>query len=204
MGPRLRNRDHELIQIVDAALAEAARQSGPWLACKPGCTQCCVGPFAINALDVARLRAGWRELRKTDPQRAREVKKRAEASVGRLAKDYPGDPLSGMLDSGEEAERKFAAFANDEPCPALDPHTGLCDLYESRPMTCRIFGPPVRSAEGIAVCELCFQGTSKAQILSCEMIPDPGGLEEKILQELESRSGAGGETIVAFCLAHAR
>jgi hypothetical protein len=50
--------DHELVQILDAALADTARRSGEWLVCKPGCTQCCVGVFAINQLDAARLQQG--------------------------------------------------------------------------------------------------------------------------------------------------
>ena len=55
--------DGKLIQIVDAALADAARRSGDWLVCRPGCTQCCIGVFAINQLDVLRLQDGLRELR---------------------------------------------------------------------------------------------------------------------------------------------
>jgi hypothetical protein len=47
-----------LVQIVDAALAEAARRSGSWLVCRPGCTQCCHGPFEISQLDAHRLRKG--------------------------------------------------------------------------------------------------------------------------------------------------
>ena len=33
--------DHQLIQIVDVALGEAARKAGAWLACRPGCYPCC-------------------------------------------------------------------------------------------------------------------------------------------------------------------
>src|SRR6266849_9800536 len=57
-----------LIQIVDAALADATRRSGEWLVCRPGCTQCCVGVFAINRLDTVRLQQGLADLEKTDPQ----------------------------------------------------------------------------------------------------------------------------------------
>jgi Fe-S-cluster containining protein len=106
-----------------------------------------------------------------------------------------------VLAEGEVAERRFAEFANDEPCPALDPETGTCELYESRPMTCRTFGPPVRSEEGLGVCELCFHGASDEEIAACEMIPDPDDLESTLLQELERTTGAHGETIVAFALA---
>ena len=55
--------DSELVQIMDAAFAGAAQRAGKWLACKPGCSQCCHGAFAINALDAARLRAGMEILR---------------------------------------------------------------------------------------------------------------------------------------------
>jgi len=194
-------RDQALVQIVDLALADAARRSGKWLACRPGCTQCCVGVFAINQLDAERLRQGLGILEESAPERATRVRQRARDAVSRLSKDFPGDPNTGLLHEGEEAERRFAEFANDEPCPALDPETGLCELYEARPMTCRVFGPPVRSEDGIGVCELCFQGATDEEIAACEMNADPEDLESTLVEELEKATGARGQTIVAFCLA---
>jgi Fe-S-cluster containining protein len=120
--------------------------------------------------------------------------------------------------------RQFENFANDEPCPVLDPETGRCDLYAHRPLTCRAFGPPVRiepsaeecasqkharldhSAESKAdaafgVCELCFQGATDEQIAACEMEVDPDGVESALLDEIASASGVKGRTIVAFALA---
>ena len=193
--------DQKLIQIVDSALADATRRSGQWLVCRPGCTQCCIGAFSINQLDAFRLRQGLADLEKTAPQRAAQVRQRARDAVARLAPEFPGDPVSGVLDEGEEAGERFANFANDEPCPVLDPLTGNCELYESRPMTCRVFGPPVQSEEGLCVCELCFQGASEDEIAACEMKPDPDDLESRLLKELENNTGAHGNTIIAFCLA---
>jgi len=190
-----------LIQIVDAALADTARRSGGWLVCRPGCTQCCIGVFAINQLDARRLRQGLADLEVFAPERAAHVRERAREAVARLASEFPGDPATGLLDEGERAEQRFAEFANDEPCPALDPDTGNCELYESRPMTCRTFGPPVRSEEGLGVCELCYHGASDAEIASCEMVPDPDNLESALLQQLERTTGVHGDTIVAFTLA---
>jgi Fe-S-cluster containining protein len=193
--------DQKLIQIVDSALADVTRRSGDWLVCRPGCTQCCIGVFAINQLDAARLQRGLDDLEKRAPERAARVRQRARESVARFAPEFPGNPVSGVLDEGEEAERKFADFANDEPCPVLDPETGHCELYESRPMTCRVFGPPVRSEDGLGVCELCYQGASDKQIAACEMKPDPDDLESRLLEELEKSTGKRGSTIIAFCLA---
>jgi Fe-S-cluster containining protein len=193
--------DQKLIQIVDSALADAARRSGDWLVCRPGCTQCCIGVFSINQLDAERLRRGLASLAKSQPERAEKVRLRARESVARLTPEFPGDAISGVLDETEEAALRFADFANDEPCPALDPQTGNCELYESRPMTCRVFGPPVQSEDGLGVCELCFHGASEKEIAACEMKPDPDDLESRLLKELEKNTGADGNTIIAFCLA---
>src|SRR6476646_10763955 len=147
--------DQKLVQIVDAALVEASRKSGDWLACRKGCTQCCYGPFAISQLDAWRLQTGLNELKSSDPKRAKRVLRRAQQSVKRLSATFPGDPKTGILSEDEDAEAAFAEFANDEPCPALDPATGACDLYDARPMTCRTFGPTGRpgTEEGLALFE---------------------------------------------------
>jgi len=193
---RLPAGDQKLVQIVDAAFAEAAQRSGEWLLCRPGCTQCCIGVFEINQLDAARLKQGMAELKKNDPQRAIRVQTRARESVQRLRQEFPGDALTGVLGEDEDAKAVFEDFANEEPCPALDPASGTCDLYAHRPMTCRVFGPPIRSEGGLGVCELCFHGATADEIASCEMRVDPGGLEAKLLQEINDQS----KTIVAWCL----
>lgn len=192
-------RDRELVQIVDAALAEAARKAGSWLLCRPGCTQCCIGTFAINQLDAARLREGMVDLAESAPERAAAVRERARTSIQRMGAEFPGDPQTGLLHEDKESQKRFETFANDEPCPALDPLTGRCELYEHRPMTCRVFGPPVRSEDGLGVCELCFQGATTEEIAACEMKPDPDDLESTLVQEAEKNSGSG-RTIVAYCL----
>src|SRR5580700_11146110 len=97
-------RDSELIQIVDSALADVARRSGKGLVCRPGCTQCCIGAFAINQLDAVRLRQGFINLELREPERAGRLRQRAREAVSRLAKDFPGNPTTGMLDDGKEAE----------------------------------------------------------------------------------------------------
>jgi Fe-S-cluster containining protein len=203
MPTSLPRADQQLVQIVDAALAEAARKSGEWLVCRKGCTQCCHGPFPISQLDVARLRQGMNDLEKSAPRRAAQVRERARQSWTRLSPNFPGDRKTGILADDQSAEDQFAEYADDEPCPALDRKTGACDLYSARPMTCRTFGPPVRSGtEGaLGVCELCYHGASDQQIADCEMVPDPDNLEEKLIQQVERQSGVRGDTIVAFCLA---
>lgn len=198
--PVLPRADGKLVQIVDSAMAEAVRAGGERIACRPGCTQCCVGVFAINELDVARLQHGYAKLQKLDPERAARVVERARQSVERLRAEFPGDTRTGILDESEKAQERFEDFGNDEACPVLDPETGLCDLYESRPMTCRVFGPPVATADGIGVCELCYVGASEDEIADNAVRPDPDDLEHQVVAQLRKKSGAKGRTTVAYAV----
>ena len=196
--------DAKLVQIMDTNLAEAARRAGSHLACRIGCTQCCHGAFAINALDALRLRKGMEELRAADPLRAQQIEQRARAWINRYAPDFPGDLVTGTLGTSDEERERFEDFADDAACPALDPATGRCEVYAWRPMTCRIFGPPVRSAgehgeEGLGHCELCFTTATPEEVAACEM-PVQHELEAELLEQI----GNPQETVVAFALLSGR
>jgi Fe-S-cluster containining protein len=187
---------NELFPMIDAALASAAERSGEWLACRPGCHQCCVGVFAISALDAAALRDG---LATAAPDVRERVLARAEASRARLAAmGFPGDAATGVLFTEPGQEEQFEEFANDEPCPVLDPATGTCDLYAHRPVQCRTFGPPVRDEEGaLTVCELCFVGAPEEEVARCEMDQGWRGLEQELIEGMDAEERL---TVVAFAL----
>src|SRR5580704_4597939 len=193
-------RDTELVQIMDASLAEAARCAGSFLVCRIGCTQCCHGAFAINALDAARLRAGMTELRAANLALAAEIERRAHAWLAEHRARFPGNRKTGVIGSSPEDQAYFQEFAEGAACPALDPATGRCDVYAWRPMTCRVFGPPVRSVnengnEGLGHCELCFIEATPEHVTASEM-PVPHELEAELLKEIETQN----ETVVAFAL----
>lgn len=142
--------DRQLIQIVDAVLTHAADKSGSWIACRPGCAQCCHGPFPISEMDVRRLHIGFSELAELDPSRAALIRERAQKEQG-----------------------------DDDPCPVLNPATGFCDLYAHRPLTCRTFGPALLQSENIVgVCELCYVGATDEEITACAVPIDIDALDQ--------------------------
>ncbi len=197
----LPSRDSELVQIVDASLADAGARARKadgtsWLYCHPGCTPCCHGVFRISALDAERLRTGLQALEREEPVRAETILARAKALVEELHNSFPGDPATGVLGPEDEAWDAFADLPEaDGPCPVLDPATGRCELYEVRPLTCRVFGPPVQNDEGIGMCELCYVGASEQEILAGEMHLKHHELEEALLRELPP-----DETVIAWAL----
>jgi Fe-S-cluster containining protein len=195
----LRRRDGELLRVLDNWLERANQHGGDHIACRKGCAQCCLGVFAINRLDAQRLQQGLSELADRDLERAQQVVQRAGEWLERNVDFFPGDVETGILEESAEAEEAFEDYANDEPCPALDPVTQTCDLYAHRPFTCRVFGPPVRTDGGLGVCELCFTHATKDEIAAAEVPLEGEELESLLNRGLEKTNGEG-KTIVAFAL----
>lgn len=148
-------------------MAEAVRRGGEWIACRPGCYECCLGPFSISSSEAQRLQQGLSAL---TPDAAERLHRRAAAYMATIS-SYDADGLPEGMD--------------DVPCPALDPATGCCDLYDARPITCRTFGPAVRTADGaVATCELCFQGATEDEIASCAVELPPESLGSAVTEAL--------------------
>jgi Fe-S-cluster containining protein len=134
--------DGALIQIVDAAVAEAVRRAGPWLACRPGCAECCIGPFEISRLDASRLREG---LGAVDPAVAARVRGRA--------RDYR-----------EDDDAPCPALDPDTlTCDLYAWRPVTCRTFGPAIR----FG-----ADAVAICELCFQGATEEEIAACAVRAD--------------------------------
>jgi Fe-S-cluster containining protein len=195
-----------LIQIVDTAVANAYQRGGPHLACHPGCSQCCIGIFPISQQDAARLREALTTLEKTEPEKSHRIQTRATASRKRLTPHFPGDPQTGILNPDFEDSPLFTdesenSIGDNEPCPILDPDTGTCDLYAARPILCRTFGPPMRTAEdNLATCELCFTHATTEEIAACELDPTIPAQEAASDDAFNAAHHLHGQTLVAYAL----
>jgi Fe-S-cluster containining protein len=199
---RFRTQDHAFVALIDGAFADAAARSGPHLLCRAGCAQCCIGVFAIGPADARRLRQGLSALQQTDSERAVRLQARAAESWARLKPAFPGDASTGVLDvdSNGDPVANFEDFANDEPCPALDPANGICDLYDSRPETCRVFGPPVPTGEGFGVCELCFRTATPREVSKAAIVLPSEELSDTLDQAAVAAGEPSGSTVIAFVL----
>ena len=192
--------DHRLLTVYDGRMAEAYARGGEWLVCRAGCTDCCIGPFAISAADARRLRQGVAAL--GDGPEARALAERARRAVEGLRPGFPGDPDSGRLLGGDDAETAFFDRHADLPCPALDPTSGRCQVYDHRPLNCRAYGPPLDlGGTALAPCELCFRGAPAETLEACRLDPDPEGLEDTLIDAVERHpEHRDGDTLVAFAL----
>ena len=197
-------RDGALTRAFDALLFAAARRAGPHVTCHRGCTPCCIGAFDVTALDAARLRRGLRELEAARPRLAAAVRRRATAQWREQRGAFSGDPGGRRLAGDDGARERFFAALGDVPCPALNPRSGACDLYASRPLSCRSYGLPIRCG-GVVLppCPLNFTAATAAGIAAATVEPDPHDVESELLAKLREIHPEAGDTTVAAALADA-
>jgi Fe-S-cluster containining protein len=197
----LARRAERLLADVDATLARGARRASASLACRVGCTDCCIGVFDVTPLDAAHLAAGLLELALADPPRAAAIATRAREQWRQLAPRFPGDAQRGVLAGDEEARASFFLQYEGIPCPCLDPADGACALYEHRPLSCRTFGLPVRCG-GIYLepCRLNLVGAADEEIERARVEVDPYDEEGAILDALTETDPEQGDTLVCVAL----
>jgi Fe-S-cluster containining protein len=189
-----------LLRILNLALASSIQRSGPHLACRPGCAQCCHGVFQISALDAHRLRQA---LAAAEPSLKSRIESRIEHARTHLLPFFPGNPETGVLSADDEAVELFEEWAHADPCPILDPATQTCDLYAARPILCRTFGPPIRNdpadlEAGLSLCELCFTHATEDEIVAAETDSTFRLLQDSEEEAYERTHPNEGTTIVAF------
>lgn len=200
MSEALQRDDRRLLAVVGTLTAKAAAAAGGNLICRSGCTPCCFGPFAITPLDAWRLRQGLSELAATEPARATAIRRRAQTAALEQVGAFAPDRVGTFADEAEE-ERFHAAFAA-APCPALDPDSGACVVYDWRPVVCRTHGPPLRERDGdVAHCPLCFTDATPAEIEAARIRLDVDELEAPLAEQVSDETGRRGMTTVTFAIA---
>jgi Fe-S-cluster containining protein len=168
--------NQQLLQIVDAQLAEAVRRSGSHLTCHAGCAICCIGPFLVTPIDAWRLQQG---LSSAAEPLASAIRERAEAA----AQQFEADPQLPQIAHDEAAMAVFTQRHQNVPCPVLDPDSGVCQLYEFRPMACRTYGPPiVLDGEPLAPCPLNFTQASSEEVEAARVRIDPGEAADRLIE----------------------
>jgi len=200
--PSIASLDRALVRGVDATVRAGERRARRFVQCRLGCTPCCIGVFDVTALDAARLLRALRRLRRRSTGGAAAIERRARRQWRLLAPHFPGDRARGVLDERERERRNFFERFDELPCPVLDPDTGACLLYRSRPLSCRTFGLPVRCGSAVLpACRLNFRDAAPAIAAACTVEPDPDDVEGALLARLARETGRRGDTVIAAAIA---
>jgi Fe-S-cluster containining protein len=189
-----------LVREVDA-VAEAVRQHHPeQVACKKRCTDCCHAVFDLSLVEAMYLNQKFNQA-------------------------FSGAERSSLLDRADESERlmykaKRKAYkavteeGRDETevleelgklrirCPLLN-EDGLCELYEFRPVTCRLYGLPLNVGGRAVSCGLSgFEPGEKYPTVNVDRIQERlMALAGEFISEIESKNVKMADVLVPVGMA---
>ena len=118
--------------------------------CEVGCCDCCHAVFDLTLVESVYLN---RQLASAcDRTERRAVVKRAEKS-DRKYYQIKKTLRNMYVDQGKSSDEIFLHLAAERvPCPLLNDEN-QCDLYNFRPITCRIYGIPASIGGQAHICE---------------------------------------------------
>jgi Fe-S-cluster containining protein len=127
-----------LVDQVDAVFKKVQEEYNECVACKLGCADCCHALFDLTLIEAMFVKS---QFDKVIPKEQRvQLIKRANAAdrkVYKLKRD-----ASKAYQNGESENKILEKMAQHRiRCPLLD-ESDKCELYESRPITCRLYGIP--------------------------------------------------------------
>lgn len=133
----------------DALFRHIAGKYPDCVTCKPGCSDCCHALFDLSLVEAMYIANKFKEAFPHGLQRSRIMEK-ASATDRQLTRQKR--KLYEAEKNGESAEQILAkASGLRMPCPLLD-ESDHCQLYEHRPITCRLYGAPLAIGGESHVC----------------------------------------------------
>jgi Fe-S-cluster containining protein len=139
----------ELAGSVNKAFKQIANDFPKEVNCRPGCSDCCHALFDLTLIEAIYISKKFRETY-TDDIKRHEIIDRAAAAdreIYRLKKKAFDDQKNGASDIeiiGKMAMERVR-------CPLLN-NNNECDLYDYRPLNCRVYGVPTETSGASHIC----------------------------------------------------
>lgn len=127
-----------LVEQVEAVFKQVQNEYGECVSCKVGCADCCHALFDLTLIEAMFIKHQFdKVIPKEDRQEIVERANVADRKVYKLKRaaskaHQEGKPENEILE--EMAVQRIR-------CPLLD-ENDKCEMYESRPITCRLYGIP--------------------------------------------------------------
>lgn len=133
-----------LVHMVDGIVDRVKQAYPDCVRCQKGCTDCCYALFDLTLVEAIYLNHKFHERFGEDAER-KEKANRADRQIHKLKKQASRD----YSDKGKNEVAILQEMGLERVrCPLLK-DDDLCDLYEYRPITCRLYGIPI-AIQGMA------------------------------------------------------
>ena len=141
----------ELIAQVDRIFDQVKEMHGNLVNCKVGCDDCCYAFFELTPIEAVYIRDRFAKC--SDPEKKEAILERAREAHQKYLKLAERLVRASALGPEEKHVEMDAAARERIACPLLNDRR-QCDLYDDRPVTCRLYGIPTRIDNAARTCGL--------------------------------------------------
>jgi len=134
---------------VDALFTRVKAACPGEVRCELACADCCHAPFDISLVEAMYLNQRFNSLHPKGDERFRltEAANRSDREHYRLKHKAWKAHKAGIAD-----ERIIEDFARERIRCALLSENNSCEMYDARPVTCRLYGAPLNIGGSLKVC----------------------------------------------------
>jgi len=135
----------KIVDLVDSAFERVKNQNGDLVRCNSGCSDCCHALFDLTLVEAIYI--NYRFLELLEASKREEIMERANNADRKIYKIKR--QAHKALEKGENEVKILSDIGAERVrCPLLNEEE-LCELYEYRPITCRVYGIPT-SIQGMS------------------------------------------------------
>lgn len=143
----------DMIATLDATVASLVEEYQSDMACKLGCSGCCIDGFKIRYVEALSVLKGFCDL---PPNMAQIVLERLDNPTEETSSEAYREVTQPQRDLIARTPATQLAGKPITPCPLLNT-AGACSIYEDRPALCRAFGLILKANKTLGCCSLNFQ-----------------------------------------------
>jgi Fe-S-cluster containining protein len=189
----------ELVAAADKAFERVSNAFEECVKCKPSCSDCCFALFDLTLIEALYINHKFNRLVKGS-ERAELFEKanRADRRIHRLKRRA----FKSLQEGKDEAEVLAELSLDRVRCPLLN-EKDLCEMYDFRPITCRVYGIPFAIGDSGHTCGLSgFEPGNEYPTVNLSNIT--ARLQEisaELLRDLKSRNIRLADLLVPLSMA---
>jgi len=139
-----------LVRMADEVFKKVKNEYPDCVTCKQGCSDCCHALFDLTFIEALYINAKFNEKFKgAEKEVLLERANRADRETYKIKKT-----AYKALDSGKDENEIIASVSTERVRCALLNEEDNCDMYEFRPVTCRLYGIPTSIGNAGHTCGL--------------------------------------------------
>lgn len=188
-----------LIDKADQAFAKIKDASGGRISCEKGCSDCCHALFDLSLVEAITLNHRFNQVFEgMERSNILAAADKADREVYKLKKtafkmSEEGRPVEEILETIAKARVR---------CPLLSDQDA-CLLYESRPLTCRLYGAPQAIGGQAKTCpKTGFTAGEKIPVINVEKLQDEMmRISADLVRDLPTKNRNMGDMLVPLSMA---